>query len=108
MESGSFESKKRKICQEDEDEEEKIEKFCALVNTIREVRDRFIVNKKNRKLEEGNHAAAWKPSFQPEDFMQETDQLKKPTMSFATNCQTKEEETGKEAVKEGLDLTLSL
>ncbi|KAK8521892.1 hypothetical protein V6N13_021964 [Hibiscus sabdariffa] len=93
-----------------------MEKFYALINSIREARDRFIINnkKKKRKLEEGNGGvAAWKPSFQREDFMEEADQLKKPSMRLATPCQSqaKEEESGKvlkEEVKECLDLTLSL
>ncbi|KAK8639616.1 hypothetical protein V6N13_137989 [Hibiscus sabdariffa] len=111
MESGSFESKKRKrkICHEDEDEdeEEKMEKFYAIVNTIREARDRFIINNnKKRKLEEGKHiVSVWKPSFQREDFMQEAHQPKNPA------CQTNEGETGndlKQEVKKGLDLDLSL
>ncbi|KAL4342223.1 hypothetical protein GQ457_08G021880 [Hibiscus cannabinus] len=77
--------KKRKIC----DEEEKMEKFYALINSIREARDRFIINnnKKKRKLEEGNGGVA--------------------AMRLA-----KAEESGnvlkEEEVKECLDLTLSL
>ncbi|KAK8499583.1 hypothetical protein V6N13_131939 [Hibiscus sabdariffa] len=106
MESGSFESKKRKTCHEDEDEdeEEKMEKFYAIVNTIREARDRFIINiNKKRKLEQGKHVVSvWKPSFQRQDFMQEN-----PIVSFSATCQTHEGETGND-LKQGLDLDLSL
>ncbi|GMI75995.1 hypothetical protein HRI_001268800 [Hibiscus trionum] len=102
MESGSFESKKRKICHEhdDEDDEEKMEKFYAIINTIREARDRFIINnnKKPKVEEEGKHVAVWKPSFQPQDFMQN-----KPTAT----SQTKQAETGND-LRPGLDLDLTL
>ncbi|KAG4134200.1 hypothetical protein ERO13_D08G142200v2 [Gossypium hirsutum] len=124
--SGSFESKKRKICndngenEEEDDEEEKMEKFYALINNIREARDRFISNNtKKRKLEGEKHVVAvWKPSFQHQDFMEKADddQLKKPTTmsGFTATSQTKQETGNYDVkdegvkVKQGLDLTLSL
>ncbi|KAK5812368.1 protein NIM1-INTERACTING 3-like [Gossypium arboreum] len=123
--SGSFESKKRKICndngekEEDDDEEEKMEKFYALINNIREARDRFIINNtKKRKLEGEKHVVAvWKPSFQHQDFMEKGMMiLKKPTTmsGFTATSQTKQEtgnydvEAEGVKVKQGLDLTLSL
>lgn len=124
--SGSFESKKRKICndngenEEDDDEEEKMEKFYALINNMREARDRFIIsNNKKRKLEGEKHVVAvWKPSFQHQDFMEKADddQLKKPTTTsgFTATSQTKQETGNYDVkdegvkVKQGLDLTLSL
>ncbi|TYI69391.1 hypothetical protein E1A91_D08G152200v1 [Gossypium mustelinum] len=105
--SGSFESKKRKICndngenEEEDDEEEKMEKFYALINNIREARDRFIINNtKKRKLEGEKHVVA----------------LKKPTTmsGFTATSQTKQETGNYDVkdegvkVKQGLDLTLSL
>ncbi|XWS31872.1 hypothetical protein CRYUN_Cryun23aG0112900 [Craigia yunnanensis] len=129
MESASFASKKRKISHDDDedDEEEKMEKFYALIKSIREARDRLIMNNssaeivnkevaeqsktKKPKLEEEKQVLVWKPSFQREDFIEEADQLKKPPMSFASTSQTKEGTDNydqKEEVKEVLDLTLSL
>ena len=124
MESASFATKKRKIYHEDDgdDEEEEMEKFYALIKSIREARDRLIMNNssveivskeaaeqsktKKRKLEEEKQVVVWKPSFQREDFMEETDQLKKPPMSFASTSQIKEGTDNDQ--KEELDLTLSL
>ncbi|XWS76697.1 hypothetical protein CRYUN_Cryun01aG0200000 [Craigia yunnanensis] len=128
MESASFPTKKRKISHDDDEdeEEEEMEKFYALIKSIREARDRLIMNNSSaeivskeaaeqsktdkRKLEEEKQVVVWKPSFQREDFMEETDQLKKPPMSFASTSQTKEgtDNDQKEEVKEELDLTLSL
>lgn len=82
-------SKKRKICHEDEeDEEEKIEKFFALIKNIQEARDHLLMlndsdctriknRKKMKKIDQDPPAVSvWVPSFQREDFMgQTTDQL---------------------------------
>lgn len=137
MESASFASKKRKVFDAadddddhvDDDEEEKMEKFYALVNTIREARERFININKKSKIDdhEKKDVVVWKPSFQREDFMEVADhhlQLKKmikpsnPMMScFATptTSQNKLEGTNnidqKEEVinnEKGLDLDLTL
>ncbi|XP_022759655.1 uncharacterized protein LOC111306018 [Durio zibethinus] len=129
MESAGPASKKREISHDDDDEEENMEKFYALVKSIREARDHLIMNNssaeianneaagrqsitKKRKLEEEKQVVVWQPSFQREDFMEEADQLKKPpAVSFASTSQSKEGtdiNDPKEKVKEGLDLTLSL
>ncbi|XVE73500.1 hypothetical protein DITRI_Ditri11bG0123000 [Diplodiscus trichospermus] len=127
MEIASLPTKKRKVSHDDDedDEEEKMEKFYALIKSIREARERLIINNstelvnkeyaeqsetKKRKLEEEKKVAVWKPSFQREDFMEETDKLKKPPASLAGTSQTKERTHNdqKEEVKEELDLTLSL
>ncbi|XWS46515.1 hypothetical protein CRYUN_Cryun14cG0073600 [Craigia yunnanensis] len=122
MESASSASKKRKISHDDDDEEEKMEKFYALIKSIREARDRLIMNKeaadhqsktKKQKLEEDQkQVVVWKPSFEREDFMEEADQVKKPpVMSFASSSsQSKEgsDNNQKQEVKEELDLSLSL
>ncbi|XP_021812629.1 uncharacterized protein LOC110755705 [Prunus avium] len=95
----THESKKRKMiisndvdAAEADDEEEKIEKFFALINNIREARHRLMngsnvilkgeeindnrSNKKKKKKEveeeeEKVIADVWKPSFQPEDLIEE-------------------------------------
>ncbi|KAG8477588.1 hypothetical protein CXB51_030348 [Gossypium anomalum] len=128
MESRSSASKKRKISgDDDEEEEENMEKFYSLIKSIREARDRLIINNpssaenvnksgaaddqretKKRKL------LAWNPSFQREDFMEEADKLKKlppnPT-SIGSTSQSKQggdDNDQKEEVKDELDLNLSL
>ncbi|XVF22027.1 hypothetical protein REPUB_Repub12eG0139000 [Reevesia pubescens] len=132
MESASSASKKRKISHDDDDEddeEEKMEKFYALIKSIREARDGLIMNKtsaqvvnkevadhqseRKRKLEEEKQVGVRKPSFQREDFLEDSEQLKKPPalkQSFASTSQTEEGANNdhKEEVKQGLDLTLSL
>ncbi|KAL5795787.1 hypothetical protein ACOSQ2_000607 [Xanthoceras sorbifolium] len=128
-------SKKRKLCHDDhrekeeDNEEEKMEEFFALVRSIREARDRLMINgsyenKKQtqnntsttmkRKLEEDHQKPvieAWKPTFQREDFLQEEpDQLKNPHVSLLSSSQNKEgtDQKADQDIKEGLDLTLSL
>ncbi|KAJ6686754.1 PROTEIN NEGATIVE REGULATOR OF RESISTANCE [Salix purpurea] len=89
--------KKRKLFNDDldeEDEEEKIERFFALIKGIREARDRLMnvpdpalksemdgKNKKRKLEEEKKQVTAWKPLFQREDFMEETEKLKRPDPS---------------------------
>ncbi|KAK8269304.1 hypothetical protein V6Z11_D11G119300 [Gossypium hirsutum] len=123
MESRSSASKKRKISRDDdEEEEENMEKFYALIKSIREARDRLIINnpssaentKKRKLLEEEKQVVAWNPSFQREDFMEEADKLKKlppnPT-SIGSTSQSKQggdDNDQKEEVKDELDLNLSL
>ncbi|KAJ9187920.1 hypothetical protein P3X46_003331 [Hevea brasiliensis] len=105
--------------QDDEDNEEvKIEKFFALIRSIREARDRLIngsdylkqetdSNKKKRKLEEENvQVAVWKPCFQPEDFMEESE-ARNPRAAMVDTSK-RNEVPEKEEAKEELDLRLSL
>ncbi|AES61599.1 hypothetical protein MTR_1g086430 [Medicago truncatula] len=70
-------SKKRKICNEELDEEkqkeeeEKIETFFALVRNMRETRDRWR-NKMSENIKEENRVVGvWKPTFKLEDFAEE-------------------------------------
>ncbi|XP_068302673.1 protein NIM1-INTERACTING 1-like [Pyrus communis] len=95
------ESNKRKMINSnvDDDEEEKIELFFALINNIRVARDRLmngsnvskgseihesVSTKKNkRKVVEGDEeekttAGVWKPTFQPEDLTEVATQSKIP------------------------------
>ncbi|GMI66663.1 hypothetical protein HRI_000335600 [Hibiscus trionum] len=109
---------KRKISHDDEEENENMEKFYALIKNIREVRDRLIANNssssatatatatikntaaaaddegknKRQKLEEDQEmqAVAWNPAFQREDFVDEADnKAKEPRMSLAGTSQSK-------------------
>ncbi|KAF5462354.1 hypothetical protein F2P56_018371 [Juglans regia] len=90
MELGTA-SKKRKICHDvgdhqEEDDEQKMEKFYALIKNLCEARESLMMNgskalngiagnkmlRKQKKIEEDKKKfAAWKPSFQPEDFMED-------------------------------------
>ncbi|CAK7348490.1 unnamed protein product [Dovyalis caffra] len=121
-------SKKRKLCHDDldeENEEEKMEKFFALIKSIREARDRMMngsdpalklekdTTNRKRKLEgEQKQVTVWKPSFQREDFMEETEKLRDPpaavVSTFADSSQGKEVIPEKDEHKESLDLNLSL
>ncbi|KAB2056621.1 hypothetical protein E1A91_A11G118500v1 [Gossypium mustelinum] len=135
MESRSSASKKRNISRDDdEEEEENMEKFYALIKSIREARDRLIINnpssaenvnksgaaddqretKKRKLLEEEKKVVAWNPSFQREDFMGEADKLKKLPPNLTSIGSTSQSKQGgddndqKEEVKDELDLNLSL
>ncbi|KAB5527334.1 hypothetical protein DKX38_021181 [Salix brachista] len=118
-------SKKRKLFHDDLDEEEKIEKFFALINGIREARDRLMnapdlalklemdtSNGNKRKLEEKKKQfTVWKPSFQREDFMEETEILRNPPAAAASalvDSPQRKEVTEKDDRRESLDLNLSL
>lgn len=90
MELGTA-SKKRKICHDagdhqEEDDEQKMEKFYVLIKNLCEARESLMMNgskafngiaenkmlRKQKKIEEGEKKfAAWKPSFQREDFMED-------------------------------------
>lgn len=90
-------SKKRKYCLDhdddgEEDDEQKMEKFFALIRNIREALDQRVKSngpddviegsieinnkrsKKNKVIEEEKKikivTEVWKPSFEPEDFME--------------------------------------
>lgn len=116
------ERKKRKMAIEDykeeEDEEKKIEKFFALIRSTREVRDRLRrgLNEEKEKEEkkvQKKATAIWYPTFQPEDFMEDS---KSRSLGATPAGPSKSEGKGKEEkVKEpeeadegGKDLDLDL
>ncbi|XAR61454.1 hypothetical protein NMG60_11035160 [Bertholletia excelsa] len=122
-------TKKRKSCpslNDDEDEEEKIEKFFALVRGIREAREHILKassadgillfeqqSNKNKKMKNGEEEKAkalpWNPSFQPEDFSQDDLLLKiSPITPCADSSQIVQGSSHKQDIKDGLDLRLSL
>lgn len=125
---GATSSKKRKICHDDEveeeDEEQKIDKFFALIKSIREAREHLInssnkiaLNSQRKKSnvaeEEKKQIAVWKPSFQHEDFLEEgvASEFKKPpvTVTLVGSSQREggaDDQKGND--KESLDLRLSL
>ncbi|XP_028779463.1 radixin [Neltuma alba] len=63
--------RKRRLDGEEEDsEEQKMEKFFALIRSTKEVRDRLSKERdSNKKLEEDKFKNIWNPTFQPEDFV---------------------------------------
>ena len=101
-------NKKRKIChqEDEEDDEAKMEKFFAIISSIREARDHFMgAGAANGVAEQGRSNASkkskpddagpdlshhqeerkrpvevWKPSFVREDFMGEADKLRMMTI----------------------------
>lgn len=100
-------SKKRKICNEELDEEkqkeeeEKIETFFALVRSMRETRERW-KNKMSENIKEENKVVGvWKPTFKLEDFAEEGGASKNNNINCANILE--EDDTEK-----GINLKLSL
>ncbi|KAK7392109.1 hypothetical protein VNO78_20536 [Psophocarpus tetragonolobus] len=58
------ERRKRKMEREEESEEQQMEKYLALIKSTKDVRDRL-----SKEKEEEKAKGVWKPTFQPEDFM---------------------------------------
>ncbi|CAJ1870124.1 unnamed protein product [Sphenostylis stenocarpa] len=63
------ERRKRKIENEEENEEQKIEKFFALIKRTKDVRDRLYKNTDNKKIDGERENSIWNPKFQAEDFI---------------------------------------
>ncbi|XVE89519.1 hypothetical protein DITRI_Ditri20bG0003100 [Diplodiscus trichospermus] len=106
---------------EKEEEQEKIEKFFALIRSTKEMRD-HLRNRPNgsKEEEEGEEkkkqvAAAWNPTFQPEDFIEDS-KFKKPSVANdapaagpSSKTQHEQEKEAKEGEEDcSLDLKLSL
>lgn len=73
MNSTSHSKKRKSWCKDDEEEEDeiKMEKFFALIRSIRESRERMIkFGGSDGKGKVKNGVGAWKPQFQLEDFME--------------------------------------
>ncbi|KAK7259017.1 hypothetical protein RIF29_24611 [Crotalaria pallida] len=70
------ERRKRKIENEEESEEEKMERFFALIKSTKDVRDLLFNKEKtdNKKVSDDDEKAkgisTWVPKFQPEDFIE--------------------------------------
>ncbi|KAG2697766.1 hypothetical protein I3843_07G120100 [Carya illinoinensis] len=132
MEAAAAASRKRKICHdhddEVEDDEQKMEKFYDLIRNIREARDRLmngsvptkgLQNKKNKKKAEEDHhqeqtnIQVWTPSFEREDFMEESRrEAQFKTVHAGTTSEreagARKEKDKEEEEEERLDLKLSL
>ncbi|KAM4118844.1 hypothetical protein ACJW30_03G013600 [Castanea mollissima] len=108
----------------EENEEEKMEKFFALIRSTREVRDLLMrtgansTEKEEKKVEKDKEVMVWNPMFQPEDFIEEDEDEDndKPkntpgakSLADPSNKEEKDEEEDKEGRGgDGLDLNLSL
>lgn len=101
-----------------DDDEKKMQEFFALVRNSRDAHEHLMagankleVEREKKKTKE--HAAAWKPSFQPEDFTfgggirygGPHGSLQGPSRR---EHETKEEDKGGDHNKHDLDLNLSL
>ncbi|KAI9082628.1 hypothetical protein K1719_035497 [Acacia pycnantha] len=117
-------SKKRKIwCGEDEEEEDdeiKMEKFFALIRSIRESREglRRFGETQNGSSKLKNRVGVWKPQFQIEDFMeadphhQNRSQKYDPPLNFSPadlpHGNQKAASDEKKEAERGMNLGLSL
>uniref|UniRef100_A0A6N2KVV4 Protein NIM1-INTERACTING 1 n=1 Tax=Salix viminalis TaxID=40686 RepID=A0A6N2KVV4_SALVM len=117
------ETKKRKLEYTDEegkgkedDEEEKMEKFFALLRSTKRMHDQLRRNSNRifkdkeeiKKVGEERVSVAWNPSFLPEDFLEE-DGRDSPAAAAGGPSKRKEEEKREEGEEgTGLDLKLSL
>lgn len=110
MEAACSNLKKRKICHEEDEEEAKIEKFCALVKSIRESRERLLKFGERENIvgiKEEKRVGVWKPEFEVEDFTEELERQKYPPLNLPSHKKGAAQESNKEAEK-GVDLNLSL
>ncbi|RDX69522.1 hypothetical protein CR513_51353, partial [Mucuna pruriens] len=62
---------------EEESEEQQMEKFFALIKSTKDVRDRL-----SKEKEEEKAKGVWKPTFQPEDFMDDEEFAKVNVLRF--------------------------
>ncbi|OWM80026.1 hypothetical protein CDL15_Pgr010004 [Punica granatum] len=124
--------KKRKISdvdpkdeERDEDDDEKIEKFFALIRTMREARDRLSAapsiigdgstpSQRSKTEEARKPVSGWKPIFKIEDFVQDSQRIGNDPNGAIThhdsNSHRKDgsEDQDNQEIKVSLDLTLSL
>ncbi|GLT43212.1 hypothetical protein SLA2020_171790 [Shorea laevis] len=108
--------RKRKMESEEgeEDEEEQMQKFYALIRSTMDMRDRLRnIPDGSKEREEERKAAAWNPTFQPEDFMEDDkskDPIPTPTQAGPSSKteQQQEDETKEKGESRGIDLNLSL
>ncbi|KAJ7973235.1 protein NIM1-INTERACTING 1-like [Quillaja saponaria] len=105
--------KKRKLENDKEDEEEKMEEFFSL---IRSTKDRLRIGSNGSKEKDKKAAGIWNPRFKPEDFMEDHEKLCKSddgsTQAEPSNKEVKEMATAEakkeDEEKEGNDLDLKL
>ncbi|KAL2254208.1 UNVERIFIED_CONTAM: hypothetical protein Sindi_0215500 [Sesamum indicum] len=103
---------------EEENEEEQIEKFFALIKSTREVRERMATAGEtkekaaaDRPQPAGGAAAVWNPTFRLEDFMEAAPPPSPPMEKAAEagpSTDGGKQESDEKSGDKGLDLNLSL
>ncbi|PIA60880.1 hypothetical protein AQUCO_00300415v1 [Aquilegia coerulea] len=106
------ERKKRKVGGND-DEEEKIEKFYALIRSTKDLRYRLSVGngctkEKNRREELEKELPVWTPRFEWEDFMAMEENRVTASSSSPTKTPTRRDGKAKEEVVEEEDSSSNL
>ncbi|KDP28308.1 hypothetical protein JCGZ_14079 [Jatropha curcas] len=102
---------------EDEQEEQKVEEFFALIRSFQEARnrrkDQALLEEKDRKKKtklrklNAEEQASWVPSFEWEDFNQEI-QFRKSPLIYPRPCNNQNEDKKQQEEDGGLDLNLTL
>ncbi|XP_002515222.2 protein NIM1-INTERACTING 1 [Ricinus communis] len=115
MENGKI-TDEGSVCNADEDDEQedqKVEEFFALIRRIREARNRRKdevqeeEKRKNKIRRLNEEHPSWVPSFEWEDFTEEIQFRSRPPVIFPRPCNQKQEK--KQPEKDGgLDLKLTL
>ncbi|XP_057792241.1 protein NEGATIVE REGULATOR OF RESISTANCE-like [Salvia miltiorrhiza] len=106
------EKKKRKMDESgahDEAEEEKMEKFFALIKSTREVRERLVGAPENREraAADKRQPPPWNPTFVLEDFV-ETPSAPAPAPEVEKEGTSAEGEKPEKSDEKGFDLDLNL
>ncbi|RWW19602.1 hypothetical protein GW17_00016344 [Ensete ventricosum] len=96
----------------DDDREEGMEKFYALIANIRAIRD-SLRRSEHKRMRKEAAKPVWKPRFEMEDFMREEDEEGSSNSSSSSAMQQRREkeksgEVGEEGKSSRLDLCLSL
>ncbi|XP_021621346.1 protein NIM1-INTERACTING 3 isoform X1 [Manihot esculenta] len=94
----------------EEDDEEKMEKFFSLIKSSIDLMRKGSSDSKEKQEKKTEAAAAWNPSFQPEDFEQDIVKDNQAAAGPSKVGEDEEEKQKKEGEKgdNGLDLNLSL
>lgn len=106
------EKKKRKM--EEAEDEEKIEKFFALIKSTREVRERLVAAPEARETPAAGKPqsapAPWNPTFVLEDFVEAPPQPPPPPEAeqAGTSREGEKQESGEGSGNKGLELDLNL
>ncbi|CAK9152856.1 unnamed protein product [Ilex paraguariensis] len=97
--------------EDDQPEEEKMEKFFALITKFHDARNQLLIskmekkeNKRRKTKSDEPQQSSWVPTFKLEDFAEEIDFKRLPVI-FPDPCNKKEDEEDQEG---RLDLKLTL
>lgn len=95
---------------EDENEEEKIEKFFALIKSTREVQERLVEARETPAAgkPQSSAPAPWNPTFVLEDFVEAPSPPPPEAEKASTSTEGEKQESGEGSGNKGLDLDLNL